>query len=94
MVEVGSVGSVGRTIATRIRIARHIAGLTHSELAERAGVAKSNIWELEQGGNPTVATLELVAGALKRPVEWFLSSAAVCPLCGQQLPEGSEVPLV
>jgi transcriptional regulator with XRE-family HTH domain len=53
-----------------IRNARKRAGLTQSQLAERAGVAQSVIARLERGGgNPTFETLERVLHAAGHRLE-------------------------
>jgi uncharacterized protein len=53
-----------------IRSARRSAGLTQSELAERAGVTQSVIARLERGGgNPTFETLERVLHAAGHRLE-------------------------
>jgi transcriptional regulator with XRE-family HTH domain len=50
--------------AMLIRKARADAGLTQSQLAERAGLTQSAIARLERGGaNPTIATLDNVIAA-------------------------------
>ena len=42
--------------------ARHEAGLTQKELAERTGLQQANISRIENGnGNPSVATLNRIA---------------------------------
>lgn len=47
-----------------IRDARHVAGFTQAELAERLGMTQSGIAKLERAGsNPTVATLDRVLRA-------------------------------
>ncbi len=50
--------------AKLLREARHAAGLTQTELAERLDVSQAAIAKLErQGANPTVETLENVLWA-------------------------------
>ncbi len=45
--------------------ARQSAGLTIAELARRSGVSRDTIERIEAGrGNPTVATLTALSGAL------------------------------
>jgi len=53
-----------------VRSARKSAGLTQTELAERAGVTQSVIARLERGGgNPTFLTLERVLHAAGHRLE-------------------------
>ena len=55
-------------IAASIRRERERAGLSLSELAKRAGIAKSTLSQLESGsGNPSVETLWALAVALGVP---------------------------
>ncbi|WP_225991940.1 helix-turn-helix domain-containing protein [Actinomadura montaniterrae] len=55
-------------IAASIRRERARAGLTQTELARRAGIAKSTLSQLEAGtGNPSVETLWALGGALEVP---------------------------
>src|SRR5256885_15741486 len=55
-------------IAASIRRERERAGLSLSELAKRAGIAKSTLSQLESGlGNPSVETLWALGGALGVP---------------------------
>jgi transcriptional regulator with XRE-family HTH domain len=55
-------------IATSIRRERDRAGLSLTELARRAGIAKSTLSQLESGaGNPSVETLWALAVALGVP---------------------------
>uniref|UniRef100_UPI0013B3B296 helix-turn-helix domain-containing protein n=1 Tax=Nonomuraea lactucae TaxID=2249762 RepID=UPI0013B3B296 len=55
-------------IAAAIRRERDRAGLSLSELAKRAGLAKSTLSQLEAGaGNPGVETLWAIAAALGVP---------------------------
>jgi transcriptional regulator with XRE-family HTH domain len=55
-------------IATSLRRHRARAGLSLSEVAKRAGVAKSTLSQLESGtGNPSVETLWALAVALDTP---------------------------
>lgn len=53
-------------ISENIRRIRGEAGLNQQELADRAGVSKSQIWRLEKGEqkNPTLETLIPIATAL------------------------------
>lgn len=61
-------GSPSAVIAAALRRERERAGLTLSELARRAGVAKSTLSQLESGsGNPSVETLWALGVALGVP---------------------------
>lgn len=56
------------TIAASIRRERTRAGLSLTELAKRAGIAKSTLSQLENGsGNPSVETLWALGAALGVP---------------------------
>lgn len=45
-------------IHERIREERKRKRFSHADLAQRAGVSRSQLISLEQGGNPTLATIE------------------------------------
>ena len=58
-------------LATRLREARHAAGLSLSDLAERIGVSRQTIWRWEQGdqeptGLPLRALLRWLASQARR----------------------------
>ncbi|MCG5471638.1 XRE family transcriptional regulator [Micromonospora sp. LAH09] len=56
------------TIAAALRRERERVGISLTELARRAGVAKSTLSQLESGtGNPSVETLWALGGALGVP---------------------------
>lgn len=61
-------------IGKRIQQLRKDKGLSLSELAERAGVAKSYLSSIEREiqSNPSVQFLEKVASVLQVPVDTFL----------------------
>ena len=60
-------------VGTRVRLARQQAGLSVGVLAERAGIGKGSLSELENGTrNPTLSTLYAVAGALGVPLATLL----------------------
>ncbi len=63
-----STGAPLATIAATLRRERHRAGLSLTEVARRAGVAKSTLSQLEQGaGNPSIETLWALGSALGVP---------------------------
>ncbi|HWY25327.1 MAG TPA: helix-turn-helix transcriptional regulator, partial [Nevskia sp.] len=54
---------------------RHVRGLTQDALAKTAGVPRSTVANLESGaGNPSLAVLLKVAGALGVPIDELLAS--------------------
>lgn len=64
-------------IATSLRRERDRAGLSLTELARRAGVAKSTLSQLEAGqGNPSVETLWALCAALGIPFSQVVAPAA------------------
>jgi transcriptional regulator with XRE-family HTH domain len=64
-------------IAEAIARERRRAGLSLSALAERAGLAKSTLSQLEAGkGNPGVETLWAIAAALGVPFSYLFAPAA------------------
>ena len=65
------------TIAASLRRERDRAGISLTELARRAGVAKSTLSQLESGtGNPSVETLWALAVALDVPFSRLVEPAA------------------
>jgi transcriptional regulator with XRE-family HTH domain len=65
--------SLGPRIARALRRERERAGLSVSELARRAQVAKATVSQLEGGtGNPSVETLWAIATALGVPFSVFV----------------------
>jgi transcriptional regulator with XRE-family HTH domain len=64
-------------IAAAVRRERERAGLTLTELARRAGVAKSTLSQLEAGtGNPSVETLWALGVALGIPFSQLVAAPA------------------
>lgn len=66
-----------RHVGRKIREARKDSGLSHDQLAARAGMdgtgARSHLIRLEQGRHlPRPGTLEAIAAATGRKVDWFL----------------------
>jgi transcriptional regulator with XRE-family HTH domain len=65
--------SAAARVATSIKRERERAGLTLTELARRANVAKSTLSQLESGnGNPSVETLWALGNALDVPFSRLL----------------------
>jgi transcriptional regulator with XRE-family HTH domain len=80
------------TIAAAIRRERERVGLSLSELAKRAGVAKSTLSQLEAGtGNPSVETLWALGVALDVPFS-RLVEPRVAPMIVIRAGEGPTVP--
>jgi transcriptional regulator with XRE-family HTH domain len=60
-------------IAASLRRERHQAGLSLTEVARRAGIAKSTLSQLESGtGNPSLETLWAICVALDAPFSRLL----------------------
>lgn len=60
-------------VGQRVRRARDMAGFSRRVLSERSGVSPRYLAQLEAGeGNISIALLARVAGALDRPVAWFV----------------------
>ncbi|MEW9528359.1 helix-turn-helix domain-containing protein [Microbispora sp. NPDC049125] len=70
-----SSGELITLIAASIRRERERAGLSLTELARRAGIAKSTLSQLESGlGNPSVETLWALGVALEVPFSRLVES--------------------
>ncbi|MFN2556462.1 MAG: helix-turn-helix domain-containing protein [Nitriliruptorales bacterium] len=64
-------------IGVNIRRLREAEGLSLSGLARYSGIAKATLSALESGnGNPTIATLEALSGALHVPLRELLAGQA------------------
>lgn len=76
-----SAETVVATIATRMRELREARGLSLQELAIRAGIAKSHVWQIEQGksANPTIATTVGIARALGVSLDYLAGLSAAQP---------------
>jgi transcriptional regulator with XRE-family HTH domain len=60
-------------IAAALRRERRRSGLSLTEVARRAGIAKSTLSQLESGtGNPSLETLWAICVALDAPFSWLL----------------------
>lgn len=53
-----------KAFAAELRAARMRAGMTRQVLANRAGMTRHGLIKIERGGNPTLGTIILLAGAL------------------------------
>lgn len=63
------VGSIGH----KLRTLRKRSGFSLQNLADRADVSAAAVHKIEQGGMvPTITTLLKIAGALQRPVSFFV----------------------
>ena len=79
-------------LATNVRRIRTARGLSLSDLARRAGVAKATLVGLESGrGNPTVSTLRSLADELGVAIEQLLTDAAAPALHVARAGEGSVI---
>jgi transcriptional regulator with XRE-family HTH domain len=66
---------VAAHLARNLAALRHVRGQTQDALAKAAGVPRSTIANLESGeGNPSLAVLVKVAGALGVPIDELLGS--------------------
>src|SRR6201991_2601425 len=69
--------TIAATIAAALRRERERAGVSLTELARRAGIAKSTLSQLENGsGNPSVETLWSLGVALGVPFSRLVEPAA------------------
>lgn len=68
-------------MALRIRELRALRGLSLQELGDRANVAKSHIWEIEQGrsANPTITTAINIANALGVSLDYLTGLSSKQP---------------
>jgi transcriptional regulator with XRE-family HTH domain len=75
--KVDSVTSLVKTVGVRLRQARRAAGLSVVALADRAGVGRATLTQLEAGGgNPTLDTLYALANALSLPLATLIEEPA------------------
>lgn len=59
-----------------LRLERERRGLSLADVSGRAGIDRTALSKLERGqGNPTIATLNRVASALRMRLEWTLVDA-------------------
>ena len=82
-----SLDQLAQNLATNLRYLRTRSGLTQVRLAERAGIPRSTLANLETGsGNPTLAVLAAIGAALHVTLEELLSAPRGL---GQLYPKGS-----
>ncbi len=63
-------------LAEEVRSRRKQAGLSQEEFAEKAGISMALVSELERGiANPTLQTLEKIAGYFQTTISEMLGSA-------------------
>jgi transcriptional regulator with XRE-family HTH domain len=79
--------------ASRLRELREVAGLTQPQLAERAGLSKGGIADLEQGRRePAWSTVLALAGALEVSCEAFTQEPGDVEPRGKGRPPRPEAP--
>lgn len=68
-------------LGDKIRSYRTNRGLTLEELAKRAGLSKSYLWELEnrESQRPSAEKLQAIADVLREDVSFFLDDAVDTP---------------
>lgn len=73
--------TVVATIAARMRELREARGLSLQDVAGRAGIAKSHVWQIEQGksANPTIATTVGIARALGVSLDYLAGLSTAQP---------------
>ena len=73
--------SVHEMIAIRMAETRALRKLSLREVADRAGISKSHIWELEQGRspNPTIATAVALCRALGVSLDYLTGLSSTLP---------------
>jgi transcriptional regulator with XRE-family HTH domain len=82
-------------IGPKLRALRKQAGLSLQQLAVRADVSAAAIHKIEQSGMvPTITTLLKVAGALGRPVSYFVDEEEVVSSPTVFVKDGDQRPLL
>lgn len=88
------VGAIVSGIGPKVRGLRKQAGLSLQQLAEVADVSAAAIHKIEQSGMvPTITTLLKVAGALGRPVAYFVDEEEVGADPTVHTPDGMQRPI-
>lgn len=76
-------GALRTALGARVRAARTARGLSLGVLAERAGIGKGSLSEIENGGrNPTLSTLYALADTLAVPLSRLLAEHPGAELAG------------
>lgn len=60
-----------KPFARRLRELREAAGVSVAELAERTGLSRAALYNLENGAAPSWETVQLIARALSVPTDHF-----------------------
>src|SRR5450759_5352888 len=75
--ERGNENHLGGMVAAMIARERAVRGLTIEELSQRASLSTGLLSQLERGiGNPSLASLVAIAGALNMPIGAFFEGAS------------------
>lgn len=77
----GTAERIAVTISERCAALREQYGLSLQEVADRAGLSKSHVWELEQGRsrNPTVDTAARLARAFGVSLDYLIGASTDRP---------------
>lgn len=68
-------------VGSKIKHLREIKGWTQQALADRAGVSRSYLGELERDvSQPTISVLKRIADAFEVPLDMFLEDTKLLPL--------------
>lgn len=88
------VSTIVSGIGPKVRGLRKQAGLSLQQLAEVSDVSAAAIHKIEQSGMvPTITTLLKVAGALGRPVAYFVDEEEVASDPTVHTPDGEQRPI-
>lgn len=71
------MGEIDKAVGRRIGEARKAFGISQDELAERVDSSQPAVASWETGRRPvSLENLSLIAGALERPMAWFVGGPA------------------
>lgn len=88
--ESGTANRLGEAIAANVRRERQARSWSHAELAQRAGVSRGMVIQVEQQKvKPTVATLSRIADALGVTVAQVLEHGASSPIRVSRRPDAT-----